>query len=181
MASREIINRCIQIFANKQISFLRAEKIMIESTRSSSYYGSKPLGPPEMYTGVEVSKLPEEWKYVERLLPKTKVPIPVPKQEYPSRWVPSRDGAVKMPYFVERTRNHMFPLYVNESHRGRSRTTVVKKVQGNIWLFQEELKKYLEERSGKHMFLRVHEVCQHVYIKGDNGSMVEEWLLEKGF
>ena len=43
---------------------------------------------PEMYTDVEISKSPEEWKYVERLLPSKIIPKPQPKVEYPSGWKP---------------------------------------------------------------------------------------------
>jgi large subunit ribosomal protein L49 len=60
----------------------------VQPARDSSYQSSKPIGPPSLYTDVEISRSPEEWKFVERLLPKTFIPEPTPKSEYPSGWKP---------------------------------------------------------------------------------------------
>jgi Mitochondrial large subunit ribosomal protein (Img2). len=50
-----------------------------------------------------------------------------------------------------------------------------------LQLLQDELKSYLEKRSGKYIHMQVHEVCQHVNIRGDYVRIVEEWLQDKGF
>lgn len=60
----------------------------MQPARNSSYQSSKPIGPPSLYTDVEISRSAEEWKFVERLLPKTFIPEPAPKSDYPSGWKP---------------------------------------------------------------------------------------------
>ena len=50
-----------------------------------------------------------------------------------------------------------------------------------LQLLQDDLKSYLEKRSGKYVHLQVHEVCRLINIKGDYVSIVEEWLHDKGF
>lgn len=45
----------------------------------------------------------------------------------------------------------------------------------------DDLKKYLEERSKKYVFLQIQEVSGHINIKGDHFSIVEEWLQDNGF
>jgi hypothetical protein len=45
----------------------------------------------------------------------------------------------------------------------------------------DDLKKYLEDRSKKYVYLQIQEVSGHINIKGDHVSIVEEWLQDKGF
>jgi hypothetical protein len=45
----------------------------------------------------------------------------------------------------------------------------------------DDLKKYLEDRSNKYVYLQIQEVLGHINIKGDHVSIVEEWLQDKGF
>nr|CAD7571212.1 unnamed protein product [Timema californicum] len=56
--------------------------------RHSSFKTSQPVKDITNCTQVEISRSPEEWKFVERLLPRKTVPIPLPKSEYPSGWKP---------------------------------------------------------------------------------------------
>nr|CAD7402088.1 unnamed protein product [Timema cristinae] len=56
--------------------------------RHSSFKTSQPVKDITNCTQFEISRSPEEWKFVERLLPCKTVPIPLPKSEYPSGWKP---------------------------------------------------------------------------------------------
>ncbi|XP_015367288.1 PREDICTED: probable 39S ribosomal protein L49, mitochondrial [Diuraphis noxia] len=88
----------------------------------------------------------------------------------------------KYPYFVHRTRNHMLPVYLKVSMRGTRRITQINNVDGNIWVLEEAIKKYLTRIYGdkKIIATKVHEVCGHLCIHGDHVSRVKEWLLKKG-
>lgn len=125
---------------------------------------------------------PEEWKYVERLLPPRTVPQPIPRTEYPSGWKPPNDEIPKLPYFVSRSKNHMLPVYLNIGHRGIGKRTVVKKIHGDIWSMEEELKQYLIEKSGKRIISsQAHEMCGWIMFRGDYVRHCQEWLESKGF
>ncbi|PSN51700.1 putative 39S ribosomal protein L49 [Blattella germanica] len=91
MCSRQIIYKYFHTIIRKQASpaLTSVPNIMLQVTRESSYRSSKPLGSPDLYTDVEISKSPEEWKFVERLLPLETIPKPTPKSDYPSGWRPS--------------------------------------------------------------------------------------------
>ncbi|KAF6211537.1 hypothetical protein GE061_012050 [Apolygus lucorum] len=65
---------------------------------STNYKYLKPFE-PTYKTEYEVSKNPEEWKFVERLLPPKCVPTPEPKGVYPSGWRPQDAKAYESPYF----------------------------------------------------------------------------------
>lgn len=150
-------------------------------SRNSSYKSSPAEGPKELYTGFEISKSPEEWKWVERLLPPKIVPQPKPKTEYPSGWKPPSDAALSLPYFVKRNKNHMLPVHLNISYRGQRRITVIRNIRGDIWLMERELREYLEPIIKKPIITMVHEVCCSIKIKGDVYLPVEQWLYQKGF
>ncbi|XP_067012079.2 large ribosomal subunit protein mL49 [Anabrus simplex] len=149
--------------------------------RSSSYRSSPIEGPPEQYTGYEISNSPEEWKFVERLLPLKVVPEPVPKSEYPSGWKPPSDECLRYPYYIERSKNHMLPVYLDLSYRGMRKITKLKRIHGDIWALEKELKDYLEEKNQKIVTSQVHEQCGHIFFKGDHVHYCQEWLLSKGF
>lgn len=56
--------------------------------RDSSYRSSPFAKNPEHYAKYEVTTSPEEWKFVERLLPSTTVPPPPDSKNLPSGWKP---------------------------------------------------------------------------------------------
>jgi len=101
----------------------------------SSYYDSKLVGPPELYTEVETSYA--EWKFVEKLIPPDFVPAPPtdPNVEYPSGWKPPNPPR-QAQYIVRRTKNHMIPVYmiIDPRHGGSRRITRIRYVEGNIWV-----------------------------------------------
>lgn len=57
---------------------------------------------PSRYTDYEIIYNPEEWKYVERLMPVKWIPDPTPKEDYPSGWKPQSGRPICM---------HNFNLY----------------------------------------------------------------------
>lgn len=85
------------------------------------------------------------------------------------------------PYFIERTKNYMQPVYLERSYRGMRKITKINKIQGDIWALDRDLKKYLEERTGVKTTSRIHEFAGIIKIKGDYVNRVKEMLDEKGF
>ncbi|XP_046749682.1 probable 39S ribosomal protein L49, mitochondrial [Diprion similis] len=150
--------------------------------RYSSFKTSPQVGDPSQYTDFEISKDPQEWLYVERLLVQKTVP-PAPTstaKEYPSGWTPQSEDALKLPYFVRRTKNYLQPVYLERSFRGMRRITIVRKIEGNIWLLEAELKKHLEEATEKPVGTQIHEVAGILKFKGDQVIRIKEWLTAKG-
>lgn len=183
MACRALSTRCAKILHFRHVFGEATTTPMrtVQPARGSSYKASKLVGPPSFYTDVEISTSPEEWKFVERLLPKTFIPQPTLKSEYPSGWKPPSESSSSHPYYIERNRNHMYPLYLKIQGRGQIKTTKLKRIQGDIWALHDDLKVYLEKRSKKYVHMQIQEVSGHINIKGDYVSIVEEWLQDKGF
>lgn len=77
----------------------------------------------------------------------------------------------------------MLPVYLKISMRGTRRITQINNVDGDIWLLEEAIKKYLQRiyEDKKVIATKVHEVCGHLCIHGDHVSKIQEWLLKKGF
>lgn len=44
------------------------------------------------------------------------------------------ESSCSHPYYVERNRNHMYPLYLKIQNRGEKKTTKLKRIQGDIWV-----------------------------------------------
>lgn len=147
----------------------------------SSFQSSHPIYDGSAYPEVEVLKNPPEWKFVERLLPRKIVPKPIPKEEYPSGWKPQTIDINQTDYFIARTKNHMVPVYLIRKFRGMRRLTVVRRVQGDIWALEAELKAAIEKHIGKMIITRVNEMSSQIYFKGDYVNFVKEYLLKKGF
>lgn len=123
-------------------------------------------------------KNPPEWKYVERILRKPLVPVPEPKSEYPSGWQPQTN--IDHPYYVARTKNHMIPVYMVTYYRGMRRITRLRKIQGDIWLLERELRECIEKRIGKKIASRVNELSGQILFKGDCLTIIQEFLMKKG-
>uniref|UniRef100_A0A672HBU6 Large ribosomal subunit protein mL49 n=1 Tax=Salarias fasciatus TaxID=181472 RepID=A0A672HBU6_SALFA len=64
----------------------------------------------------------EEYRFVERLIPPSRIPVP-PKHAgpAPSGWIPPADNPPPLPYMVRRSRMHNIPM------------TLIRKVEGDIW------------------------------------------------
>ncbi|XP_032679892.1 probable 39S ribosomal protein L49, mitochondrial [Odontomachus brunneus] len=152
--------------------------------RWSSYKSSPIYTKPEDYTNYEITKDPNEWKYVERLLPYKTIPKPPTGNiELPSGWKPQLASPTDYPYFINRSRNYMFPVYLKITHRGMRKITVVNKIEGNIWTLEHDLRTYLENYGEFKRIIgtQIHEFAGIIKFKGDYVSRIKEWLQMKGF
>ncbi|XP_015587284.1 probable 39S ribosomal protein L49, mitochondrial [Cephus cinctus] len=149
--------------------------------RWSNYKSSEKYDESKEYAKFEISKDPKEWAFVEQVLRKPTVPLPPKdKTHFPSGWVPQTANPKTYPYFVQRTKNHMQPIYLDKSFRGMRKLTVIRRIQGNIWALEAELKEYLEQKVRKKMGARVHEPACTLVFHGDHVSRVKEFLTAKG-
>ena len=95
---------------------------------------------PEGVKENELTKFIEskaEYAFVKKILPMEIVPEPPKHESYPtpSGWVPPNYAKAKsLPYQVLRTRFHQFPIYHEEREGGSRKLTVVKQIQGEIWV-----------------------------------------------
>ncbi|XP_072514469.1 large ribosomal subunit protein mL49 isoform X2 [Salminus brasiliensis] len=123
----------------------------------------------------------EEYKFVERLIPPTRVPTP-PKHEgsAPSGWTPPSETPPDLPYMIRRSRMHNVPIYSDIKH-GNQKSTVVRKVEGDIWALNKDVKQYLEQLTGKETPTQVNEVTGSIRIKGQFDTELKEWLVKQGF
>nr|BAE87584.1 unnamed protein product [Macaca fascicularis] len=140
---------------------------------------SQTQGPPDYPSFVESV---DEYQFVERLLPATRIPDP-PKHEHyptPSGWQPPRDPPPNLPYFVRRSRMHNVPVYKDITH-GNRQMTVIRKVEGDIWALQKDVEDFLSPLLGKTPVTQVNEATGTLRIKGYFDQELKAWLLEKGF
>ncbi|KAG5883455.1 hypothetical protein JTB14_030877 [Gonioctena quinquepunctata] len=149
--------------------------------RHSSYKSSPFLEDIEITTKYEVTTDPNDWKYVERVLPLITVPEPVKREEYPSGWKPQSENLKNKPYFVERTKNHMIPVYLRLGQRGIRKHTIVKKIQGDIFLLEKELLEFLNKESFKPIRSQVNEFAGYIRINGDFVNATKYWVEQKQF
>lgn len=134
-----------------------------------------------MHPEVEVIQNPPEWKYVEQLIGLPTISPPKMKAEYPSGWTPPNPEKFKLlPYFVERTRNFMVPVYLLITFRGQRRVTKVRNIEGDIWKLESELHALIEKKSGKKAYSRVNEMNREIRFKGDFVTLVQKYLISKG-
>lgn len=152
----------------------------LNGIRHSSFRSSQPVADLSEYPEVEIVKNPIEWKFVENLLPNLIIPEPKEKSEYPSGWKPQNFNP-KSEYFIGRTRNHMMPVYLFINHRGMRRLTKIRRIQGDIWKLESELKIVIEKQFGKKIISRVNEMSGQIAFKGDFVGIVNKYLTEKGF
>lgn len=75
----------------------------------------------------------------------------------------------------------MIPVYLKISKRGQRKLTVIRHICGDIWLFHEDLKKFIENKCGKELGIKVDEVGCKLVIKGDHAYYASEWIKEQGF
>ncbi|XP_072947527.1 large ribosomal subunit protein mL49 [Epargyreus clarus] len=159
------------------------ESLSVKSqTRSYSSYSQSPFVTriKEQYE-FEVAKNPPEWKYVERLLPFDTIPPVTPKESYPSGWIPPKEEARNLPFMIVRTRNHELPIYLGITYRGIRKISKVKRIEGDIWLMNDEIKEYLKNKHQRYVETRVHELGHFIEVKGDYVTCLKEWAHSKGF
>lgn len=149
--------------------------------RFNSYLSSELIQNAQIKTKYEISRSPEEWKYVERILPPLTVPKLVPREEFHSEFKPPSDSSENHPYFISRTKNHMIPVYLHLRQRGIRKFTFVRKIQGDIWLLGEEIEKFIQPMSKKPIRMQINEFTGNIIINGDYVNAIKYWLQAKGF
>ncbi|VEN59529.1 unnamed protein product [Callosobruchus maculatus] len=154
---------------------------LVQIVRPSSYRTSGFLEDLDLKTKYEVTKDPVDWSYVERALPPTLVPHPVKKDRYASGWKPQAENLTHMPYFIERTKNHMIPVYLHRDMRGTRKTTYVRKIQGDIFKLHKELVEFLQKETIYPIRSQVNEFTGIIRIAGDYVNAVKYWLEQRNF
>ncbi|PIO38308.1 hypothetical protein AB205_0108670 [Aquarana catesbeiana] len=142
------------------------------------YSGSGPAVTSQ-YPGIIESH--DEYRFVERLIPPLQVPIP-PKHTgvAPSGWIPPKDTPPNLPYFVRRSRMHNIPVYKDITH-GNRQMTIIRKIEGDIWVLEAEVRDFLTQRTGKTPATQVNEIARVIKVKGYFDKELQTWLAEKGF
>lgn len=84
-------------------------------------------------------------------------------------------------YFIERTKNHMQPVYLNISYRGIKKVTVIKNIQGNIWEMDRDIKQYLLDHEQWTVASQIHEFACLLKFRGDIVARIKRWMDTKGF
>lgn len=115
-------------------------------------------------------------------MPKTIIPTPITKDEYPSGWRPQTIKSMdSIPYFIARTKSHMIPVYLSQTYRGTRHVTKLRKIEGDIWLLEAELKEMIEQKIGKKIATRINEMSGQIWFKGDYVTLLQDYLMTKGF
>ena len=146
---------------------------------------SRPLGSSssaESKTDIKIEESTEEYTlFVEPLIPRSRIPAP-PKHDgpSPSGWVPPSETPPDLPYMIRRSRMHNIPVYTDITS-GSRKTTLVRKVEGDIWALEKDIQEYLKEVSGKDLPTQVNEVTMTVRVKGHFDTELKAWLSKKGF
>lgn len=91
------------------------------------------------------------------------------------------EEAFQHPYFVERTKNHMLPVFLKKYGVANTLCTKVKNVHGDLRGFQKDLHNHIEMKIGRRVPCYVHEGNCTIFFRGDFVYYVEQWLLSKGF
>ncbi|KAH1026697.1 hypothetical protein HUJ05_000327 [Dendroctonus ponderosae] len=129
----------------------------------------------------EITKDPTDWEHVKNLLPATVVPKPLEKTTYPSGWKPQAKDLSDRPYFVPRTKNYMIPCYLKISSLQLKRTTIIRHIEGDIWLLEKEIKEFLAPQFFQPIRSQVNEFAGYIRINGDYVNAVKHFLEQKGY
>ncbi|RVE48187.1 hypothetical protein evm_007141 [Chilo suppressalis] len=176
--SKGILNNTIDSGAK---FFPESQSINFLTSQYSSFAKSPFVDKITEQYNYEITKNPTEWKFVERLMPFKTIPQVVPKESYPSGWIPPKEEARKLPYFIPRTKNYAIPIYLQLSFKGNRKITQLKKIEGDIWLMNDDIKHLLKTKHKRYVETRVHEVARFIEIKGDYVNDMKEWAFSKGF
>lgn len=84
-------------------------------------------------------------------------------------------------YFIERNKNHMIPVYLKTNFRGQRKLTLIRKIEGNIWVLNDELTAHLKSVEKRPIGSQVDEVRGLITVKGDHVYNINQFLLSKGF
>ncbi|XP_023947489.1 probable 39S ribosomal protein L49, mitochondrial [Bicyclus anynana] len=161
---------------------LTPASISVSSTQNYSNYAKSPFVKriKEQYE-FDIVKNPPEWAYVERLMPFESIPNVTPKETYPSGWIPPKEEAKNLPYFIARTRNHQMPIYLDLSMKGTRKISLIRRIEGDIWLLNDLIKEHLQKTQKRYVETRVHELGRFIEVKGDFVTTLRDWAYAQGF
>ncbi|XP_068607506.1 large ribosomal subunit protein mL49 [Brachionichthys hirsutus] len=128
-----------------------------------------------------VTESTETYRFVERLIPPTRVPDP-PKHAgvAPSGWSAPPAAPPPLPYMIRRSRMHNIPVYTDVTN-GSRKMTVIRKVEGDIWALDRDVKHYLKGVTGKELPTQVNDVTMTLKVKGHFDRELKDWLTTRGF
>lgn len=136
---------------------------------------------------IEILTNSEQWKFVERLI-STKVvnqsPDSINDEPLPSGWKPQKSLQYlkkNYSYYVSRTKNHQIPCYLMSTFRGNRKVTKLRRIEGDIWALEKDLRAVLEKTSNQKIESRVNEMSGQLDFKGAHVSTITDILMEKGF
>ncbi|KAL8183925.1 UNVERIFIED_CONTAM: 54S ribosomal protein L49, mitochondrial [Gekko kuhli] len=163
-----------------QLLDVRRQRLLSLGAAHLSQESAEPNPAGLKYPGIVEST--EEYRFVERLIPPSRVPEPPKHDTYPtpSGWRPPQDPPPALPYFVRRSRMHNIPVYRETTH-GCRKMTLIRKIEGDIWALEKEVKEFLTELSGRTPATQVNEIACFLRIKGYFDEELKEWLMDKGF
>lgn len=164
------------MLAKRVIATLNLQKHLFLVNTASRYLNN--AADQNLTIKYEVSKNPNEWKYVESILPPKVIPQPKPLAEYPSGWKPQENITEDLPFYITRTKNHMIPVYLKISQRGTKRLTYVKKIQGDIWLMEKKLLEFLQREEIRPIRSQVNELARHICFHGDYVNAIKYYLMK---
>ncbi len=185
---------CFTVLHNMAARFTLQSSVLRSALRGAFSLHRRTAGPPAAAAGLRlvcnaapeekktaILESAEEYKFVERLIPPSRVPAP-PKHAgpTPSGWTPPADSPPPLPYMIRRSRMHNIPVYTDLTN-GSRRTTLVRKVEGDIWALEKDVKQYLKEVTGRELPTQVNEVTMTLKVKGHFDTELKEWLASKGF
>ncbi|KAL3266796.1 hypothetical protein HHI36_010950 [Cryptolaemus montrouzieri] len=149
--------------------------------RFHGFFNSPFLEDVQIKARYEVTKSPEDWKYVERILPPLTVPELPQREVFISDFKPQGENHKHKPYYIARTRNHMIPVYLKIKQRGVKKLSYIRKIQGDIWLLQKELEKFLQPMSKAPLRMQVNEFAGTIIMNGDYVNAIKHWLKENDY
>lgn len=78
----------------------------------------------------------------------------------------------------------MQPVYLRISQRGIRHLTLVRKIQGDIWQMERDLRQFIEPRLKIRypvIATKINEMSGQITIRGDHVALVKKWMDIKGF
>lgn len=75
---------------------------------------------------------------------------------------------------------HNIPVYKDITH-GNRQMTIIRKIEGDIWVLEAEVRDFLTQRTGKTPATQVNEIARVIKVKGYFDKELQTWLAEKGF
>ncbi|XP_022075655.2 mitochondrial ribosomal protein L49 [Acanthochromis polyacanthus] len=176
------------------VSFSLRSSVLRRALSGAFYLHSQTPGAPAAATGLRcvsnaapeqrkaaIIESTEEYRFVERLIPPSRIPAP-PKHVgvTPSGWSPPADSPPPLPYMIRRSRMHNVPVYTDVTN-GSRKLTLVRKVEGDIWALEKDVKQHLKEVTGEELPTQVNEVTMTLKVKGHFEKELKDWLVSKGF